>query len=322
MRQAGVPVAVVMALYRPDRARLERQVDSIRRQCGVDVRLFLFADGPMDGLDEVAALYADDPSITLVRFPANRGPATTFLEGMTHVLATEWAQVHSPHVAFSDQDDEWDADKLILTIARLAETGASAAHCDARLVDGEGRLLAPSMFDFEQRERAPSLLRLFLRNNVTGMTMVLTNHAARAGSALRASRPGNWLHDHYLAVMAQTMAGTVLVERSLVSYVQHGGNVVGAFRPRRRSEKLRNFARHLIRPDARSREYVSGGRAFIRALLESGYPSAERRGELEELDTVLNARGMKGLAATLRLFAMVRVSNSVANRLMFEMLVP
>ena len=260
-------VQVAMAVYKPDMAALRRQVASILDQQGCAVRLTLFADGPMPQLPALEALVGEDERLALVAFPENRGAAATFMEGLAHLAA----QPDAPgHFAFADQDDVWDADKLALSLERLAATGADAVHADCRVAGPTLEPIAPSVFALERRNLTPSLTELFFRNNATGMTMVMDAALARQAAALRHLRPQGWLHDHLVAVLAAAGRGLAVLDRPVVSYIQHGANEVGARAPSARLTASGGF----MRAGGHADRYLTQGAALIAAILESDWPAA------------------------------------------------
>ena len=59
------------------------------------------------------------------------------------------------YVAFADQDDRWDADKLETLIAALGD-GDALVHSDARVVSADGELIAATMWPRARREPSRS----------------------------------------------------------------------------------------------------------------------------------------------------------------------
>ncbi len=285
-------VAVVMALYHPDQTRLEKQIASICNQSRTDLSLHLFADGPMPQLAQIRDIAGNHQDATLECFEENRGPAPTFLAGL------EWALDKCPdaeYFAFADQDDVWLEDKLARSTDTLIRSGAAAVHTDASLTDDRGTEIASSMFEYESRDRSPTLKRLFFRNNATGMTMVLTRDLARQVIELRDMRPNTWLHDHFAAFLAKAGDGLEFLLEPTVQYVQHGGNVVGANAVSGSVGASGNFAKSGSASDLVLRQ----GAALVSSLLDSEKTNPRIRAELEELKHLLYGRGIVDLLRTL-----------------------
>jgi glycosyltransferase involved in cell wall biosynthesis len=185
-------------------------------------------DGSSD--DTVALLQtfaAAHPRLQVQLFvgEGNLGPARSFLALMQRSQAT--------YMACADQDDVWHAGKVSALVRALAhaegEHGASVpmlAHCDLRVVDKGGALIAPSFWAFSELVPDRNRLRdLLVANTVTGCAM-LVNRAAR-DHAVSVSML-IYMHDHWLALICALAGRIVVVDAPLLDYRQHGGNVVGA----------------------------------------------------------------------------------------------
>ncbi len=118
------------------------QIESILEQRGVDVRLAVRDDGSTDGTPAELARLARDSRVSLIPCAAATGSAAqNFL-----TLIRENAAEEADFVAFADQDDLWDRDKL-LRACRTVAAEASAGYSSATLAvweDGRQRLLRPS----------------------------------------------------------------------------------------------------------------------------------------------------------------------------------
>lgn len=283
-------VSVVMALYHPDLLRLEQQIRSIRAQSGVEVKLHLFADGPMPQVQAVAELASPLADVTFEIFETNRGPAATFIAGLERTLETDPG---AGYLAFADQDDVWFEDKLARSIAALEAAGAGAVHTDAALVDGSGEPIAPSLFHYEDRDIDPSLKRLFFRNNATGMTMTMTRDLAAQIIALRDHRPSAWLHDHFAAFLASAGDGLAFLPEPTVHYVQHGANVIGA----NAGSGVLPTGGGFRTAGGRTDQILQQGLALIETLLASDWPNPRARTQLVQLQTLLRGRGIADLVS-------------------------
>ena len=195
-------IDVLLASHRPDATQLSAQVDSIRRQKGVDVNLVVREDS------------------------AGEGPAANF----SHLLS----QSTAPYVAFSDQDDVWHEDKLSRLMECMVgieeECGRDApamVFCDSVVTDAALRPL-PGTFLSRQRVdvvRGLTLPRLLLQNFIAG-NLMLFNAALRekAGEVPSAAL----MHDSWLAIVAAAFGRIGFVDAPLLDYRQHGANALGA----------------------------------------------------------------------------------------------
>lgn len=158
------------------------------------------------------------------------------------------------YIAFCDQDDVWHPDKLKLELAEMQRLEALhpgtpiLVHSDLEVVDAELNQLAPSFFDSQGLPRVhESILDQFVMNNVTGCTMLI-NRAARE---LALPIPDEAImHDWWIAAKVRYHGGIIgFVDRPLVKYRQHEGNVVGA-KQLGKAYYLREFVRQwgFIKP--------------------------------------------------------------------------
>ena len=138
-------------------------------------------------------------------------------------------------IALCDQDDEWEPSRLSRCRQALeqaeARWGADTpllVHSDCRLVDAEGHLLQESFFRHQGWDPAAvTLPRLMVQNNVTGCTLMMNAPLRRL--ALQYGRPSEmYMHDWFLALTAAAFGQIVFIPEPLVSYRQHGSNVMGA----------------------------------------------------------------------------------------------
>ena len=120
-------VAVCMATYEPDPGLLERQIESIRKQAGVDWHCFISDDA--SGAEAVAVieeLIEGDDRFTFSRSAVNLGFYRNFERAIG--MATDDYEL----LALSDQDDVWHSDKLRSLVTGLG--AAQLVYRDPRLV--------------------------------------------------------------------------------------------------------------------------------------------------------------------------------------------
>lgn len=215
---------VVLPVYRPHPGHLAEQIASIAAQSVPDIHMVLVvADGASGGsLRGIAAQAGVDATLVEPSQPLDAPRAVE--TGLARAL-----DIAGPDtlIALCDQDDIWHPDRLAQG-ARALAGGAVLAHSDARLVDGRGALLHPSMFRFERRHRNPGLRGLLLRNSVTGMTVTMRRQVADLALPFPQQAGVHFYHDLWLALVAQATGRIALVPRATVDYRQHAQNVMGA----------------------------------------------------------------------------------------------
>ena len=260
-------VHIVMAVFRPERAQLRAQMASLAAQDGCRVHLLaVIADTVSEAL--VRDLAAEAGLDLAVLVPDQELDAVRAFEaGLREaVLQIDASPEEEPLIALSDQDDIWHADRLACGIAALERGGAQMVHSDARLVAGDGATeLQPSMFRFERRKRQPGLRGLLYRNNITGMTMLMRANVARMALPFPSQSGVHFYHDLWLGLIAEATGGVAFIDRPLVDYRQHGGNVMGAID--RRKGWLRGLPARM--PDAMWLRREAASYALARYLAQS-----------------------------------------------------
>jgi len=162
-RPDAARVSVVIPTYaRP--TFLARAIRSVQRQTLHAWELAVVDDNEptSDARSEtrsVMATFDDDPRIRYVQHDENRGGGAARNTG----IRASSAEL----VAFLDDDDEWFPERLEVSVTHMdaAPNDVVAAYCRPRIVDAEGREIAP------RRPQAPSAtLRDLLKRNTVGPT--------------------------------------------------------------------------------------------------------------------------------------------------------
>jgi glycosyltransferase involved in cell wall biosynthesis len=219
------PVIVVLPVFQPERDLLDEQLNSVAKQSlpGVHVVIVVADCASRETAAELVAKHGLDFSLVE---PAQRLDAPRAFEaGLARALALSGPETL---IALCDQDDVWHPDRLEKGRQALLRSGAALAHSDARLIGPDGSLRHPSMFRFERRHRRPGLRGLLLRNNVTGMTSIMTRRLVERALPFPAQSGVHYYHDLWLALIAHATEGVVFLPQPTVDYRQHDRNVMGA----------------------------------------------------------------------------------------------
>lgn len=264
----GLPrVAVVVAFHEAGRELVERQVESLLRQEGVALRLIGVLDGAKTARDRDLTDYLELSGFSLIRNDTPLGASAAFARGLASAVESsegeEW-------FSYCDQDDVWHAGKLERSLACLQETSAQLVHCDARVIDKEGHVIAPSLHRYERRHEPQDLHQHLLLNAVTGMTSLFTAQTARRAMRLIEANTTSILHDHLTVVAAASLGRVEFLPEPLVDYVQHGRNQVGA-NPYDPAARRRSFGLgHLLAYRAKSIRMFAERRAVAAGLAREG----------------------------------------------------
>jgi glycosyltransferase involved in cell wall biosynthesis len=223
-------VAVLLCTFNGARF-LPAQLESIRRQTFRDWRIVASDDGSRDDTKAILAAFRDVVPGTQVLDGPRLGFRRNFLSLACNPLA------EADHVAFCDQDDVWNDDKLERALQALATVpaGVPAVYCSrTTLIDAAGRVIGASPLF----RRPPSFRNALTQNIAGGNTMVL-NRAAR--DILRAVGDSVEVpsHDWWTYIAVTAVEGHVIYDPvPTVAYRQHGGNTIGGGKRRSLANKV------------------------------------------------------------------------------------
>ena len=246
-------ISVVVTCYNC-RDYIGDAIRSVARQTLRDFECVIVDDASTDDSAAVVRQLLDelaDPRFLLIRLDKNVGQTGATRRGLAATQAT--------FVCFLDSDDLWNDDFLERHLAaHLNETYAVGfTACNARLIDGQGALIAGCVYWFGKDRarvdrdqafapvdpaRVPKLdaingtarwetqtpYRLYTRR-VVHWVWVSTSSMMFRRSLIDLVFPDDdeafRLHmDFYIVVMAQMVAGSLLIDEALYSYRLHGRN--------------------------------------------------------------------------------------------------
>lgn len=259
-------VCVVVAVHKPSLPLLGKQIDSLAAQAGVKLSLVAVIDGADTARDGALMALLRGAGAAIVINDVAQGARRSFAEGLRRAIARSPGD--AGYFAYCDQDDVWHPEKLSRSIAVLRDQGAALVHCDARVLDEKGSVIAPSLFRFEARQESTDLLGTLLLNSVTGMTAVFPARTARTALTVLDRYQGPLLHDHVTAAVAASIGRIVFIDEALVDYVQHGANQIGAKRPRPALRSRAVGLSHLSAYRATSSEIFEERRALASVLAQ------------------------------------------------------
>jgi glycosyltransferase involved in cell wall biosynthesis len=248
----GPQVAICLATYNPPRELLRRQVESIRAQSHQNWVCLISDDcSRPEDFQAIQEIVGDDPRFVLSRSPRRLGFYLNFERALT--LAPRQA----PFIALSDQDDAWYPHKLETLLEAIGER--QLAYSDARIVDPQGGLIAPTYWGARSNNHR-DLHALLMANSVTGAASLFRRRVLEHALPFP---PGQFahFHDHWIALVALVLGGIEFVPEPLYDYVQHGQAALGhaqanqVFSLRQRLGRIRVDPRERIRA-YRSRYFV------------------------------------------------------------------
>ena len=218
-------IAILLAVYEPCGTWLEELLISLNAQTYPALRLYVRDDAsPSYSRDRLEALlkkYITRFSYSLTQNETNLGSNATF-----EALLKEASE---PYIAFCDQDDVWNEDKLQRSMELLRSSPLSPVLVcsNVSVIDQDGKQIAPTI---ERHRKRHTFLRgnglapqLLYRNFVIGCTLLMERERAVHYLPF----PKVPVHDHYLAFRAALDGAIDYVEDPLLRYRVYGGNQTG-----------------------------------------------------------------------------------------------
>jgi glycosyltransferase involved in cell wall biosynthesis len=241
-------VAVCMATFNPPPQLFRQQIESIRAQTYENwICLINDDDSRPEAFEMIEQLVGDDPRFRVERNPRRLG----YYRNFERVLASVPAE--SELVALADQDDHWHTDKLAALVEQISGD-VTLAYSDMRVTDDNGNTISPTFWT-ERANNPNDLGALLIVNSVTGGSALFRSELLEYVLPFPTPAEGG-LHDHWVALVANSLGRLAYVDRPLYDYIQHGGAALG-------HESLR---RPVIRRGPGFLRAIRSGSAFRAAI--------------------------------------------------------
>jgi glycosyltransferase involved in cell wall biosynthesis len=213
-------VAVLMCTYNPGQY-LAEQLRSIAEQ-SLPPSFVLISDDSASHYSDVRIL-EDLERAGLSETKVVKGPRKGFAANFLSALCC--AELEGEYFAFSDQDDIWMADKLLIATEQLSRVpaGQPAVYCGrTRLVTEEDEDAGYSTVF----RRQPSFANALVQSIAGGNTMVLNKSAREL--LLKAGECEIVSHDWWVYLLVSGADGAVIYDETpTIRYRQHDDNLVG-----------------------------------------------------------------------------------------------
>lgn len=198
---------------------IEDQVRSILTQRGVRVWLVIRDDGSTDKTPEILTRLAGEHDNISIRLKENVGFIKSFFDLLKN------ADVNSEFYSFSDQDDIWLPDKLVVGVSALSiKSDTPAMYCSrTEYVNASLRHLS---FSPAHKPQKIGFGNALVQNVATGCTIILNGDARKL---IVENLPESCLaHDWWVYLVVSAFGSVIYDQAAHIKYRQHGGNVVGA----------------------------------------------------------------------------------------------
>jgi rhamnosyltransferase len=223
------PIFIALATYE-GAAYLRPLIESIRRQSLADWTLLVRDDGSSDATPEILRqVAAEDRRIVL----CEDGLGRLGVAGNFGALMQEAFERGAEYLAFADQDDVWQPDKLEKQLQRMKHeetaAGRRLAHLvysDLAVVDEQMRPVHPSLLGYSRLgpvEGRP-LRALLGRSCVLGCACTINRPLLEFALPLPPTVAG---HDWWVALCAAALGKISYVAEPTLWYRRHGKNSSG-----------------------------------------------------------------------------------------------
>lgn len=222
-KTAGLPRMTILLASLDGMPYLPHQVASIAAQHGVDLRLIVSDDGSKDG----TAAYLDQLRNRCApgRVQVLRGPGQGYAANFASLVRN--TPDDAGFVAFSDQDDYWQPNRLLRAAKSMSSIAIHPAiHVVARqITDTDLNPRGLWKLPVDRLEFRNALVESVLSGNAT----VMNPHAFALLKAAFTNHPSVSSHDWAMyQILAGAEATLHLDPDALVLYRQHSRNTVGA----------------------------------------------------------------------------------------------
>lgn len=210
-------VLVLLATYNGEKY-LQEQLDSIYEQKGVEVSVLARDDGSSDCTCEILEKNKKEHNInwyTGMHLNVQKG----FFD-----LMQKAKEFDVEYIAFCDQDDVWDSDKLYIAVQNLKKYNTNLPalyYSGQRLVNEKQELIAN-----HELNKNRTLVTRFVLSDFAGCTGVFNK--ALLNEVIKFEPDYMLMHDSWILKVCLCLGGNVCVDSEPhMNYRQHGGNSVG-----------------------------------------------------------------------------------------------
>ncbi|MBX9253304.1 glycosyltransferase [Desmonostoc muscorum CCALA 125] len=224
--QGKEKIGIVLATYNPQVEYFQKQIQSIQNQTWHNWVCHIVDDcSQLQYQAEIQKILENDSRFICHFHNENLKPYYNFQRGLQYCVQDSRITA----IAFSDQDDIWQAQKLEILIAKLRSEQALLVHSDLELIDSHDQTINHSTWDFEGRQPEKATVEfLLLRNVVTGCSLLFCSSLITDILPFPQQNEIGWHHDWWVALVAIQKGKIGHIRQPLVRYRLHTSNVVGA----------------------------------------------------------------------------------------------
>ena len=215
MHQHQPLVSIVLCTYNGERF-LKAQLDSILNQTYPNTEVIITDDASTDGTKSILEDYtAKDNRIKIFFNDTNIGLTGNYEKALQ--------LTQGQYIAFSDQDDVWEVEKIEKLLSNLGD--AMLVYCNSEYIDADGKLMNRKLTDYRNPFNGRNL---FAMDEESGIWIAGHAQLFRRELLDTAFPFTPYInHDAWIAYIAMLKGTVKFIPDILVYYRQHGLNAVG-----------------------------------------------------------------------------------------------
>ncbi|QTU83108.1 glycosyltransferase [Carnobacteriaceae bacterium zg-C25] len=219
-------VAVLLAVYYPNMTFLKQQLRSLNDQTYNKMRIYICDDSANEkeyaSISKLVQQELTNKPYILFANAQNLGSTKTF-ERLTQLAQGDY-------VAYCDQDDIWETDKIEKQVITIEHTQSRLVYSHLRVINAQNDVISERFSEYNPRiemVEGENLFSFFVRRNcVTGCSLLMDSAVAKQAMPFHSE----YVHDHWLALHASLSGKITCIKESLVQYRLHGDNQIGSTR--------------------------------------------------------------------------------------------
>ncbi len=240
-------ISIILSTYNGG-AYLPALLESLSAQDRSDIMIAIRDDGSSDDTAAIIGSWSEENEQVDVQFGPNLGVNHSFFSLLDSVPA------ETEYVAFCDQDDHWETDKISRAVDLLEERchGGPAMYCSRLSISDED---LNQISTTRLPRQGPSFRNALVENIATGATMVINREAVDLLTSNEPDLDQVVLYDWWIYQVMSAFGTVVFDDQSHILSRQHADNVVGLPFGRRywrsKARFISDSDRYLISTQAR-----------------------------------------------------------------------
>ncbi len=205
-------ISVALAAYKGENF-IREQLNSILIQLGENDEIIVSDDLPGGETEQIVRDFAE----TDKRVKYIKGPGQGLIMNFENAIKN----CTGDYIFLCDQDDEWLPDKVEKVTEKLDEGFSLVLH-NAMVTDENLKITDTSFFNSHATKLG--FLNNIIRNSYMGCCMAFRKELCGKILPFPQNLP---MHDQWIGLIAEKTGKVCLVEKPLILYRRHGGNMTG-----------------------------------------------------------------------------------------------